>query len=928
MKQKLRVFLTLLLCAVASVGWADESTLTFTAACNGSGTADDDVEWTITSDAAESTYDSTKGIHYGTSKVAVSYLNLSTSGIPGTITSITVNASGASGTTAVLNVSVGGSSFGTEKSLTATATEYTLTGTGSGEIVVSVTQSSTKKALYVKSVKVTYTTGTVTPIVKLPVLNPSTGSYTSAPNVEITCETEGATIYYTKNGEDPTTSSSVYRDPITITLSGTTLKAMAAKEGMDNSPIVSATYTIQPDKPTISIDNGAVTISAEEGLSIYYTINGDDPTTESASYTGTFSLEESCTVKAIAVDEYGNVSQIASEKYVNNNVFAKNLNTYYYKKVTNVSELENGDAVLIANEESRYVMSTDQKNNNRGAYGLSPSEINDGVIDKENSNIQRLTLVKEGDYWYFYTGSGYLYAASSSGNYLRTKEEKDDNAKAAISISNGNASVVFQGTNTRKVMQYNSQLFACYASASQKPIQLYVEVERPSVAAPTFSVEEGIYDADQTVEISCEAEGATIYYTLDGSEPTNASTEYTTAITITETTTIKAVAYVGDEKSNVSSVTITINKPATAANIAALKAFESGTTNITLTLTNAQVLYVNGKDMYVQDATGAIDFYDCSLDYTAGKILNGTIKVTYNLYSNGLPEVTTVSESNLTATDGSAIPVEVSATSLTLANDMCKLVKVTGAYADKAIDGVTIYNKWKITDIDLNTFEATQATATGIVVPYNGEVEIALITLEDVSPATVKISDAGLATFCSDKALDFTNNTTVYAYKAVIEGSQVMLTKVNVVPAKTGVLLRSVSGGAVTANIPVTTGVEAFTDNAFVAVMTEIAKLETETTENGVNYVNYILNKVNGVTDFYKANGKKVAAGKAYLRVEANKAKDGLTIGYADETDGIRLMENGKLKMENAAIYNLSGQRVNKAQKGVYIVNGKKVVIR
>ncbi len=919
MKQKLRVFLTLLLCAVASVGWADESTLTFTAACNGSGTADDDVEWTITSDAAESTYDSTKGIHYGTSKVAVSYLNLSTSGIPGTITSITVNASGASGTTAVLNVSVGGSSFGTEQSLTATATEYTLTGTGSGEIVVSVTQSSTKKALYVKSVKVTYTTGTVTPIVKLPVLNPSTGSYTSAPNVEITCETEGATIYYTKNGEDPTTSSSVYRDPITITLSGTTLKAMAAKEGMDNSPIVSAIYTIQPDKPTISIDNGAVTISAEDGLSIYYTINGDDPTTESASYTGTFSLEESCTVKAIAVDEYGNVSQIASEKYVNNNVFAKNLNTYYYKKVTNVSELENGDAVLIANEESRYVMSTEQKNNNRGAYGLSPSEINDGVIDKENSNIQRLTLVKEGDYWYFYTGSGYLYAASSSGNYLRTKEEKDDNAKAAISISNGNASVVFQGTNTRNVMQYNSQLFACYASASQKPIQLYVEVERPSVAAPTFSVEEGIYDADQTVEISCKAESATIYYTLDGSEPTNESMEYTTAITITETTTIKAVAYLGDQKSNVSSVTITINKPATAANIAAFKEFESGTANITLTLTDAQVLYVSGKDMYVQDASGAINFYDLGLDFEAGDVINGTIKGSYTYY-NGMPELTAMSVNTLEKTGTTTIvPTEINAEEIS--NYSCQLVTIKNQTVSTSNNrfyvgngNIQLYNKY----YKFSVAEDDVIDVTGIAIYYKTNSvdtwEIAPRSADDITTyINTTISAAGYATFANAKAVDFTG-TGVIVMTAQYANGKITYTEVTSkqVPAGEPVILQGNQG---TYNATVIASAAALENNNLQV------DLEKNQTSDGTYYC--LANKSKGVGFYKVANGTIVKQGKAYLVIPA-EAKDFFSIN--DETDGIGQIEMGQTS--NAEIYNLSGQRVNKAQKGVYIVNGKKVVVK
>ncbi len=139
------------------------STLTFTSACGGSGTADDEAVWTVASDAAESSYDGTKGIHYGTGSKAVSYLTLTTSDISGTITEIVVNASGASGTSAKLNVTVGGSAFGTEKSLTSSAANYTLTGSASGEIVISLTQSSAQRAIYCKSIVVTYDGGGVTP---------------------------------------------------------------------------------------------------------------------------------------------------------------------------------------------------------------------------------------------------------------------------------------------------------------------------------------------------------------------------------------------------------------------------------------------------------------------------------------------------------------------------------------------------------------------------------------------------------------------------------------------------------------------------------------------------------------------------------------------------------------------------------------------
>ena len=134
------------------------STLTFTAACRGSGTADDGVVWTVTSDGTESTYDATKGIHYGTSKAQVQYITLSTSQITGTITRVVVNASVASSVTATASVTVGGNAFGGDaQSLTTSAAEYTFNGSASGEIVVTVTKpSKASKALYVKSIAVTY----------------------------------------------------------------------------------------------------------------------------------------------------------------------------------------------------------------------------------------------------------------------------------------------------------------------------------------------------------------------------------------------------------------------------------------------------------------------------------------------------------------------------------------------------------------------------------------------------------------------------------------------------------------------------------------------------------------------------------------------------------------------------------------------------
>ena len=83
-------------------------------------------------------------------------------------------------------------------------------------------------------------------------------------------------------------------------------------------------------------------------------------------------------------------------------------------------------------------------------------------------------------------GNGYLYAASNDKNYLRTETEADDNAKAIISKieteteegATSSTSIVFQGENSRNVLQFNAgnatnMLFACYATASQKEVKVY-----------------------------------------------------------------------------------------------------------------------------------------------------------------------------------------------------------------------------------------------------------------------------------------------------------------------------------------------------------------------------------------------------------------------------------------------------------------------
>ena len=93
----------------------------------------------------------------------------------------------------------------------------------------------------VSVIKVTYTVSGGTLTCATPTFSPAGGTYTSAQTVTISCSTEGATIYYTTDGNDPTTSSTVYSAPINVS-SEMTIKAMATATDYDNSAVATAEY--------------------------------------------------------------------------------------------------------------------------------------------------------------------------------------------------------------------------------------------------------------------------------------------------------------------------------------------------------------------------------------------------------------------------------------------------------------------------------------------------------------------------------------------------------------------------------------------------------------------------------------------------------------------------------------------------------------
>ena len=161
--------------------------LKFTKACGGKGTDNKGGAWTVTSDAKESQYDKDRGIHYGSNSVSVSYIKVSTSAYAdAVITKIVVNASAIKAGSPKVSCTVNGKAFGTAQSLTTANAAYTFEGKSSGEIVVSVSKNSTKKALYIKSIEITYSNLETTTLTLTAPDSPISigGTYTSTPTLK------------------------------------------------------------------------------------------------------------------------------------------------------------------------------------------------------------------------------------------------------------------------------------------------------------------------------------------------------------------------------------------------------------------------------------------------------------------------------------------------------------------------------------------------------------------------------------------------------------------------------------------------------------------------------------------------------------------------------------------------------------------------
>ena len=245
-----------------------------------------------------------------------------------------------------------------------------------------------------------------------------------------------------------------------------------------------------------------------------------------------------------------------------------------YSLLTDVSKLVPGVRVIFTSGKgSGSAMNKEQASNNRTGVSVTFDSSNIIVSDTKNTSVGTF-IVETGkvagsiafkDENYSSGSGGYLYAASSSDNYLRTQTTLNNNGSFIVSLnSSQQATITGQGNNSRKIIRWNSSssIFSCYASGQNPPYIYYQET--PIYPTTTVISGETTATTGDTVplSISYQPSTATVKETTWSSSNTTLATVNASGVVTTKaagTVTITATSKSGASTTITSTHTITIS---------------------------------------------------------------------------------------------------------------------------------------------------------------------------------------------------------------------------------------------------------------------------------------------------------------------------------------------------------------------------------
>ncbi|MBR3573307.1 MAG: chitobiase/beta-hexosaminidase C-terminal domain-containing protein [Bacteroidales bacterium] len=315
-----------------------------------------------------------------------------------------------------------------------------------------------------------------------------------------------------------------------------------------------AAPTFSPAAGTYTSDQDLyVTInSATAGATIYYTTDGTTPTETSTVYSTPVDITETTTIKAIATAENMLPSEVAEATYTINPVYNVLFEDILHGQVTaDTLKGVEGDAITLT--------ATPEEGYHFGLWDVVDASNNPVAVTDNTFNMPASDVTVNAIFWIDTLNITATVNPTDAGMVEGTGAF-EYGSDATLVATPAEGFLFSNWTLNGEVVSTNAIYDIIGIEADAAYVANFVAMGQ--VAAPTFSPAAGTYTSDQDlhVTINCATTGATIYYTTDGTTPSETSTVYNTPVEITETTTIKAIATAGNMlPSEVAEATYTVN---------------------------------------------------------------------------------------------------------------------------------------------------------------------------------------------------------------------------------------------------------------------------------------------------------------------------------------------------------------------------------
>lgn len=736
-----------------------------------------------------------------------------------------------------------------------------------------------------------------------------------------------------------------------------------------------AAPTISGEETFTSTTTVTIT-STEEVAKIYYTLNGEEPTQASTLYEKPFTLDKTATVKAVAI--YKEVRSTTAQK-----TFTK-MDLSAPKTIAELFELQQdlnevnvklADAqVVYADGNNNYIvrennkaldilktsLSLKQGQKVTGTVTLSV-KFNNGILTASDvtgkTNGTNLTLSGEETAPLPIECATVGDVKNYPGDLISLKNKKYNIYSLAlvenyIYVYLSNASEFnMEGKNYDVTIWYND--VKKYYSSSY-PLAKVVEAEIAITSLPAPTIEgEAAFTGSTTVTIKSSESVASIYYTLDGTEPTTKSILYKNPFVLDKTTTVKAIAVYKTVTSPVASMDFQLIDLSAPQTIRDLSVMEKNLESVTVRFDNAQVVYGEGKNYILRekfDGTDyALDVLNTDLPLQVGATVSGTVKLQVAFKANpaenngvlSTADITETLNHNLTITRGASvmsIPLNVSIVDVRkYPGDLLKVTdgwwydnygrpQIYGTVPDPSGWGSTEYDVYISNHSDYSFINEDP----NVILWYND------VYTDDQSPLAkiigkkdsyeYKMTAAGWGTIIIPFDCEKPEGLTIYECTSVNDG-KLVVEEVNSFKANTPYLLKGPKD--VETTYPLEGYAAKHEDKYEKGVMVGVYSWQEPPADS------YVLQNQDEGLAFYRhlaGNGVEVGPNRCYIKPQSGELKsiqfpDDETNGvaYANATDSslVDVYTTAGVKVKHQV---KMGKALNDLPAGLYIINNKKIV--